>query len=878
MVNVKLIPTLGFLGCGGPCESRAPCILPLHRGGTTPIYPVMSESAVKAVLGPTNTGKTHLAVERLCAHSSGMIGFPLRLLAREVYDRVCAIKGHAHVALLTGEERISPPGARWIVGTTESMPVGRDLAFVAIDEAQLGADRERGHVFTDRILNVRGREETLILGSETLRPVLRKLEPRAEFITRPRFSRLSYAGSKKLSRLPKRSAIVAFSAQDVYAIAELIRRTHGGAAVVMGALSPRTRNAQVAMFQSGEVDYLVATDAIGMGLNMDVGHIAFASLSKFDGLRQRRLTVTEMAQIAGRAGRHQRDGTFGTVTGSDPANAFQPEEIERIEDHAFRPLDHLCWRESTLDFASTDALIDALDHLPPSAALRLAPEALDIAVLKRLCADPETVGRVSNATSVARLWEVCGLPDFRQTGADFHARLVARLFSWLHAPEGRIPGGVLANELTRLESPQGDISALTGRIAGIRTWAYACQRPDWVEDADRWAERARVIEDRLSDALHARLTQRFVDRRTTLLARSVGRAPETFDVDISEQGAVAVEEVTVGSLLGFRFQVDPQARLGERKQLLAAADRFLARELARRATSVCEAPDGAFALRTDFDQPIAIVWREVVIATLAKAGRSGGLRPALHTSSDTPAIPMESAIEERLDRWLLAFRAKRLAALDQMTAIAKDFGTEPALRSVLSMLVAQGGHIERSAVNDALEALSAAGRKSLRQTGVVTGTLDLHHPALLKPEAVRVRLALDAALRGERMPAIPMPGLTLLDAPSEALARGARSAGFRNFDGQMVRIDIVERIARAIHDQRRGDAAFVVDPQCATSLGIGEPTLARIMRAIGFRRAPGTSAPPLWRWRGIARRGPVRSRPDNPSFAVLGALRGSQPR
>jgi ATP-dependent RNA helicase SUPV3L1/SUV3 len=833
----------------------------------------MSESAVKAVLGPTNTGKTHLAVERLCAHSSGMIGFPLRLLAREVYDRVCAIKGAAHVALLTGEERIAPPGARWIVATTESMPVGRDMAFVAVDEAQLGADRERGHVFTDRILNVRGREETLILGSETLRPVLRKLEPRAEFVTRPRFSSLSYAGSKKLSRLPKRSAIVAFSAQDVYAIAELIRRTHGGAAVVMGALSPRTRNAQVEMFQSGEVDYLVATDAIGMGLNMDVGHIAFASLSKFDGRRQRRLTVTEMAQIAGRAGRHQRDGTFGTVTGNDQANSFQPEEIERIEDHSFRPLDHLVWRESTLDFESIDALMEGLDRFPPSPVLRLAPEALDIAVLKRLQIDPETAARVRDPESVARLWEVCGLPDFRQTGADFHARLVARLFSWLHTPEGRIPGSVLANELTRLESPQGDIAALTGRIAGIRTWAYACQRPDWVEDADRWADRARTIEDRLSDALHLRLTQRFVDRRTTLLARSVGRPAETFAVEICDQGIVTVDDVTVGALHGFRFQVDPQARLGERKQLLVAADRFLARELSDRARMVCESSDNELSLRTEFDQPVAIMWREQVIAVLKRAGRSGRLKPVLHTTSDTPAIPLQSAIEERLARWLSAFRDKRLAALDRMSTVASDALTEPALRSILSMLVAHGGHLERAQVEEALASISTAGRKSLRQLGVVTGALDLHHPALLKPEAVRARLALDAASRGETMPAVPMPGLTLLDAPSLALARGARAAGFRAFGTQMVRIDIVERIARAIHDQRRGDAAFAVDPRCATALGIGEDTLSRIMRAIGFRHAPGTTTPILWRWRGISRRGQRPVRIENPSFAALQALR-----
>lgn len=833
----------------------------------------MGESPVKAVLGPTNTGKTHLAVERLCAHSSGMIGFPLRLLAREVYERVRAAKGADNVALLTGEERIAPPSARWFICTTESMPVARELAFVAIDEAQLGADRERGHVFTDRILNVRGREETLILGSETLRPVLRTLVPEAEFISRPRFSRLSYAGTKKLSRLPRRSAIVAFSAQDVYAIAELIRRTHGGAAVVMGALSPRTRNAQVDMFQSGDVDYLVATDAIGMGLNMDVGHIAFASLSKFDGQRQRRLTVSEMAQIAGRAGRHQRDGTFGTLAGSDGAAALTPEEIERIEEHAFRPLNFLYWRDSTLDFSSIEALVTSLEALPPAQVLRAAPESLDLAILKRLATEEEVLARLRSPAAIARLWEVCGLPDFRQTGAEFHARLVMKLFSWLSEANGRIPSSLIASELTRLESTQGDIAALTGRIAGIRTWAYACQRPDWVAEPEKWSERARQIEDRLSDALHARLAQRFVDRRTTMLARSIARSPDSFDVEIGDDGQVHVDDIAVGSLLGFRFKVDPQARLAERKQLLAAAERFLAVELERRMRAVCEAPDSEFSLHAEPGQPVGIAWRGNSIARFRKTGGPGLPRPMLLSSSDTPRIRSVDAMENRLARWLEVYRSRRLAPLDRIEERASDPRLEPALRSLLSLLVAEGGRVERQAANSGLSALSGEGRKALRQLGVVTGSLDLFHPALLKPEAVRARIAINAARKDVPMPALPMPGLTLLDAPSPALARGAAEGGYRSFGDQMVRADIVERIARAVHEQRKGDATFSIDPGEATALGVGEETLARILRALGFRRAEGEAIPPLWRWQGVRHRRPANSRPDNPSFAILGTLR-----
>ncbi|HEV2865732.1 MAG TPA: helicase-related protein, partial [Allosphingosinicella sp.] len=513
---------------------------------------------LKAILGPTNTGKTHLAVERMCGHSSGLIGFPLRLLAREIYDRVVALKGANQVALLTGEEKILPPRARWFLCTAESMPTDRDFAFVAVDEGQLGADPERGHVFTDRMLNARGREETMILGSETLAPMIRSLLPKAEIIGRPRFSTLSYAGPAKLSRLPPRSAIVAFSAEQVYAVAEMLRRMRGGAAVVMGVLSPRTRNAQVAMYQAGEVDYLVATDAIGMGLNMDVTHVAFAGLSKFDGHRRRRLMVAEMAQIAGRAGRHQRDGTFGSLTLEGEALAeFRPDEIEAIEEHRFAPLEHLYWRESELDFRSVDALIRSLERRPARRELRPAPEAVDLAVLRLLSGDPAVLERGSEA-NVRRLWAACGLPDFRKTGPEHHSRLVARIFAHLSEGEGHIPQGWYAAEVARLDNVQGDIDTLADRLAGVRTWAYIAHRADWLAAPADMAERAMAVEEKLSDALHERLTQRFVDRRTSVLMRDLGKkGTGEFPVLIDEQGEVSVGSYAIGRLQGFAFEVDP---------------------------------------------------------------------------------------------------------------------------------------------------------------------------------------------------------------------------------------------------------------------------------------------------------------------------------
>jgi ATP-dependent RNA helicase SUPV3L1/SUV3 len=408
-----------------------------------------TDGRLRAVLGPTNTGKTHLAIDRLCGHSSGAIGFPLRLLAREVYDRVRALKGDGQVALITGEERIEPPGARYFLCTAEAMPRdGGNLAFVALDEAQLAADRERGHIFTDRLLHARGREETMLLGAATLEPVVKALLKGVEIEQRPRFSTLTHAGSAKLSRLPPRSAVVAFSVEQVYAVAEMLRRFRGGAAVVMGGLSPETRNRQVALFQSGEVDYIVATDAIGMGLNLDVAHVAFASLSKFDGVRQRRLTPAEMGQIAGRAGRHQQDGTFGTLAvsqadrGRHDGLAFTADEVFAIEEHRFAPLTRLFWREAEPRFDSLITLLADLDAKPEADSLAGAPEAIDLAVLKRLADDEGVSGGVTTPGQVRRFWEACQLPDFRQQGPDLHARFVARL--WRELRDGHLGADYVA--------------------------------------------------------------------------------------------------------------------------------------------------------------------------------------------------------------------------------------------------------------------------------------------------------------------------------------------------------------------------------------------------------------------------------------------------
>lgn len=817
-----------------------------------------STSRITAVLGPTNTGKTHLAIERMAAHSSGIIGFPLRLLAREVYDRLVALKGPKEVALVTGEERIVPPGARWFLCTAESMPLEREVSFVALDEGQLGADLERGHVFTDRILRARGRDETMILGSDSLRPVLRKLVPDAEIVTRPRFSTLSYAGAKKLSRLPKRSAIVAFSAEEVYAVAEALRRLRGGAAVVMGALSPRTRNAQVAMFQAGEVDYLVATDAIGMGLNLDVHHVAFASLHKFDGRRQRRLTVAEMAQIAGRAGRHQRDGTFGALVEEGPG-AFTPEEIAAIEGHRVPPLDHLYWREGEPDLSSIAALIASLEGKPDHPMLRAAPEATDLMVLKRLADEDWVRDRVRSPRAVARLWAACGLPDFRKLGLDPHTRFVSRVFRHLSEGRGHIPHAWFADEIARLDRVDGDVESIAGRIAAARSWAYIAHRADWLEDPAHWADRTRALEEKLSDALHASLTQRFVDKRTTVLLRQIGADASHLPVVIGPEGEVTVEDHPLGQLRGFRFEVSPDARAADKRMLLAAAEKGLAPELRRRAADLAQAPDDALS-RVGAE----LHWRGARVAHLDATANP--LRPAIRLcrTLDVLDVREKGAAQARVAAWLDARIAAELPDLATLDALSRDATAGSRVRALAALLVQSGGLMPRRAAGALVEALDADDRKRLRKAGLVIGTLDLFMPGLLKPRTAAARRALLNLGDG------PTEGASVLPrtAPGAALDHGYRPLG-----QQAVRVDLAERIARTAHDARKGRTPFAPDPALATSMGLTPDTLARLMAQLGFQSVRARAGQPQhWVWKGLTPLAKPKPAPRDNAFAALADL------
>ncbi|WP_118858035.1 helicase-related protein [Sphingomonas mesophila] len=837
------------------------------------------DGILRAILGPTNTGKTHLAIERMCAHSSGVIGFPLRLLAREVYDRVVAIKGESQVALLTGEERIVPRHARYVLCTAESMPVrtGREdrqaesvfpdqFAFAAIDEAQLGSDPERGHVFTDRMLRARGREETLILGSDTLRPLIRELLPKADIVSRPRFSTLRHAGAVKLSRLPPRSAIVAFSAEQVYALAEMLRRFKGGAAVVMGALSPSTRNAQVAMFQRGEVDYLVATDAIGMGLNMDVTHVAFAGLEKFDGRRDRRLTVSEMAQIAGRAGRHQKDGSFGTLgLGGDSGPEFSEDEVEAIEEHRFRALEHLYWRSSELDFTDVTALIRSLEAKSDDPLLRPAPVAIDLVVLKQLAEDP-AIAHV-RGPAARRLWAACGLPDFRKVGPMHHARMVRRLFSYIQ-DGGHVAHEWFAAEVARLDNVAGDIEALADRLAGIRSWAYIAQRADWLADPAKWAERTRGVEARLSDALHMALTQRFVDRRTAVLVRDIGaRGADALPVTVAADGEVSVGPEPIGHLAGFDFKVDPAARHADKRLLLAAAERRLGDELDRRARELVAAPDSAFSLAVEESGGLAVSWEGHILARLA-AGRTL-TEPAVRTARplDRLSASRRAELRARIERWIDGELERHLRPLRQLAAAAADPKVAPGVRALSAMLADSGGLLPRRSIAAQVAALDKADRHALHRLRVRLGALDLFVPLLLKPGAQRWRAALLAIRSGQPMPRLPDAGAATLDGSADP--RGATLA-FRRFGPAWLRVDLADRLASHAHAARQAGSATIVDSTLVTSLGLDAATVERLMAEVGFIQKG-----EAWAWRG-ARRPPRRAeqppRPGN-AFSALAELK-----
>jgi ATP-dependent RNA helicase SUPV3L1/SUV3 len=790
----------------------------------------------------------------MLAHSSGMIGLPLRLLAREVYNRAVERVGAETVALVTGEEKIKPPNPRFWVATVEAMPRELDVAFLAIDEIQLAADFERGHVFTDRMLHRRGREETLVLGAATMRPIVERLLPGASIVSRPRLSRLTFAGEKKLTRLPRRSAIVAFSAEEVYAIAELIRRQRGGAAVVLGALSPRTRNAQVELYQSGQVDYLVATDAIGMGLNLDVDHVAFASDRKFDGYQFRKLNPSELAQIAGRAGRATRDGTFGTSGRCPP---FETELVQALESHTFEPVRLVQWRNSDLDFSSVGALQAALAMAPNEGALARAPVAEDILVLDHAARDDDVRAWTRTRADVERLWDVCQLPDYRKIAPANHAELVVTLYGFLQR-DGAIKTDWFAQQIALADRTDGDIDTLSTRIAHIRTWTFAANRPDWLADPEHWQGVTRAVEDRLSDALHERLTERFVDRRTSVLMRRL-RENATLEPDFNKTGDVVVEGHLIGRLDGFVFLPDASSGGSEAKALQNAAQKALVGEIAARAARLAEAPDDQFVLAADG----TLRWTGAAVGKLNVSEEL--LHPRIRIIADEhlSGAPRES-VEARLNAWLKAHIERLLASLAELAAASDVTGIA---RGVAFQLVEALGVLDRSQVVDQVKALDQPARATLRKYGVRFGAYHIYLPALLKPAPRKLATQL-WALRHDGTDSkvlddlrhLAGSGRTSITADPAIDPALYRTAGYRLCGARAVRVDILERLADLIRPALawREDApgprppgavaggVFTVVNTMTSLIGASGEDFGSILRALGYRmeRRPKPPEPP----------------------------------
>jgi ATP-dependent RNA helicase SUPV3L1/SUV3 len=809
-------------------------------------------AGVTAVLGPTNTGKTHLAIERMLAHSSGLIGLPLRLLAREVYNKVADRAGVDAVALITGEEKIKPPKARFWVSTVEAMPRDLDVSFLAVDEIQIAADLERGHVFTDRMLHRRGRDETLLLGAATMRPIIERLLPGANIVTRPRLSQLEFAGDRKITRQPRRTAIVAFSADEVYAIAELIRRQHGGAAVVLGSLSPRTRNAQVAMFQSGDVDYLVATDAVGMGLNLDVDHVAFASDRKYDGYQFRRLNPSEFAQIAGRAGRATRDGTFGTTGRCAP---FEPELVNALQNHTFDSVKVLQWRNSKLDFSSLGALQVSLALSPGHDALTRAPIAEDLRVLDHAARDADVREMAHGAAAVERLWDACQIPDYRKIAPAAHAELVTTLFGFL-MQKGRIPDTWFAAQVDQADRIDGDIDTLSGRIAHIRTWTFVANRPDWLADPEHWQGITREVENKLSDALHLRLTERFVDRRTSVLMRRL-RENTMLNTEIGKTGEVIVEGHVIGRLDGFTFAPDAAEAGSDAKALQATAQKALAGEIDARAEKLAAARDDQFVLTSDG----TIRWTGDAVARLMAA--DDALHPRIRIISDErlSGAPRD-AVQARLDLWLKTHIEKLLGPLFDL---AKAEDVTGIARGIAFQLIEALGVLERSKIATEMKDLDQPSRASLRKYGVRFGAYHIYLPALLKP-AGRALASLLWALKKDDVDMSALSGAQHLAGSGrtsfpvdKALDRDAyRVLGYRQCGERAVRVDILERLADLIRpalswretspgEKPAGafDGRSFVVTQAMTSLtGSAGDDFASILRALGYRSERRPPPPP----------------------------------
>ncbi|MDB9792262.1 helicase-related protein [Candidatus Pelagibacter sp.] len=785
----------------------------------------MSKNKITAVLGPTNTGKTYLAIETMLSFDSGMIGFPLRLLAREVYDKIIEKISIDKVALITGEEKIIPANAKYFLCTVESMPINKHLDFVGIDEIQMCADHERGHIFTDRLLNLRGEKLTMLMGSSTIKSIVNKLDEDTEFINRERLSQLSYVGHKKISRINRKTVIIAFSTEEVYAIAELVRRQKGGAAIVMGSLSPKTRNAQVQLYQSGDVDFLVATDAIGMGINMDLENVFFSNLKKFDGRKLRRLNMSEIGQIAGRAGRYLNDGNFG-ITGD--CKEISAEEVELLENHKFEEIKMLFWRNSNLNFNNALSLIKSLEEKPNRDWLRKIYECGDEKLLKYFLKDMDGHNIKNNQETLELLWECCQIPDFVKKTYGNHLEVVSKVFSFLNGKDGKITNDYMRLQLIKLDKLEGNVDSLSNRIANVRTWSYVSNKINWVESQSYWIEKTKLLEDRLSDRLHEELTKTFIDKRASVLARGLKQDIE-FKTEIMEDNKVIIDEQFIGDLKGLRFEIDLKAGALETdiKSLKKAARQTVGPELQKRIQSIIDT--GLIEIKDDFK----IYWKNFPIAKLI-AGKDY-LNPDIFLIvDDILENDDKQKLSEFIGNWI---KEKIKLVLKSLIDLKNLKESNSSIKALAYQLYENNGVIKREVVAEYLKKLGQDERKILRDLGVKFGRYHVFLFRLLKPEAVSLRTLLWKNFNQKNLNLTPPTfGLNFLDDKNIRDKHFMLLCGFENFDNYFVRIDILERLfVLIINASPEKDKEIKLVPEMLNLLGCSKENFKKLIEKMNYK-------------------------------------------
>ena len=785
----------------------------------------MEKKKITAILGPTNTGKTFMAIDTMLSFDSGMIGFPLRLLAREVYDKIIKRIDTNKVALITGEEKIIPSNSKFFICTVESMPIDKRLEFVAIDEIQMCADHERGHIFTDRLLNLRGEKLTMFMGSNTIKTIISKLEDDIEFINKERLSKLTYSGYKKISRIERKSAIIAFSAEEVYAIAELIRRQKGGAAIVMGSLSPKTRNAQVALYQSGDVEFLVATDAIGMGINMDLKNVYFSNLKKFDGKKLRRLNLYEIGQISGRAGRYLNDGTFG-ITGE--CDQISPEEVELLENHKFDEIKTLFWRNSVLNFNNSESLLKSLDEKPKKDWLRKINECEDEKVLKYLLKNNKEIILNTNSYNLKLLWESCQIPDFVKKTYGHHIEVVTKVFKFLTSKNGKISNNYMKEQLSNLDKIDGNVDSISNRIANVRTWSYVSNKSNWVENQDYWVERTKYLEDKLSDRLHEELTKSFIDKRASVLARGL-KQDITFDTKILEDGKVLINNQFIGKLKGLKLELDLKidALDADIKSLKKAARQNVGPEIINRMDQIIKTK--LIELKDD----LKIYWNNFAIAKLIP-GKTY-LNPEINLIIDDMIENVEQI--KLLDFLKIWINNKINEDLESLINLKNIENNNPLIRAVAYQLYENNGVLIREDIKNTIQKLDQNERKILRNMGVKFGRFHIFLYKLFKPNIVNLRILLWKNFHQKYFEFKPPKfGLNFIETKKKINRNFMLLCGFEKFGEYFVRIDILERLfLKIINFNIETKNEIKLIPDFLNLLGCSKENFLKLIKYMGYK-------------------------------------------